>query len=236
MRIPGTGMDVPHPSAARDAFATVLHLLPRVVRLVGRAEVIADSIQDLVVSIAATAAGVNDASTATVDRIGSVTEGAATVVGLARDAVGEALAAIARSNAVIEQSAESVERADDVSVHAAAVVAAAADSVESARANLDLVAELINAYEPLLRGGQPAAARLAELLDRYDAERLAEAVPRLPRLIDSVEELMPTLHSLKSVAPDLRDIVEGLEELGHVVSGVPGVDRLRKRAEEQSGD
>ena len=81
---------------------------------------------------------------------------------------------------------------------------------------------------------QPGVQRFAEILDTHDAERLAETVSRLPGLIEDVNELLPSLHSLESIAPDLREILRAINELGHVLSGVPGIERLRQRAEDQS--
>lgn len=89
---------------------------------------------------------------------------------------------------------------------------------------------LVNGYEPALRALQPSADRVVEVLDRHRAGRLAGTIPRLPGLIDFFDDLMPTSTAC-SVAPDIQHIVGALEELGQVLSGVPGVDRLRKRAE-----
>ncbi len=235
MKIPVVGITVPGPgdvaavaSSLSQALQEAGQLVPRMVELVARSEAVIAGLEALLQRIDVTVTRVNavvEASAATVDRVNA--------------AVDESLATVARVNSVVDDTAETVRRAAEVversdgEVTRVEAVRGGADRAVAAASDLiDRTNGLLGAYEPALHDFVPVVRRLDETLRVEQVDAAAGLITRLPELLDDVEELLPILHTFEGVAPDVQQIRAALEELRHLASGVPGVEMLRRRAEE----
>ncbi len=92
----------------------------------------------------------------------------------------------------------------------------------------DLVARLV----PLTTRLLPLAERLVASLSEQEVDAAIALVDRLPGLLDTVDdEVLPLLRTFEQVAPDLHEVLGLLDDVHRVVSGLPGVGRLRRRAD-----
>jgi acyl-homoserine lactone acylase PvdQ len=94
--------------------------------------------------------------------------------------------------------------------------------------------ELMDALEPSLRTLQPTLERLAETTDPKEVDALVSLVDRLPALAEQVErDVVPVMRTLESVAPDLHELLHVSRELNEMLTKLPGMGRIRKRADDE---
>lgn len=129
---------------------------------------------------------------------------------------------------VIARTDATVDDANRLIVRVAGTVGSVEPTVERAQ-------RLLDAFEPALTKLKPTIDRLAESTNPREVEALVRLVDHLPELVDRVEaDIMPMLEGLKTVAPDLHELLGLTRELNAVLAKVPGLGRLRQRAEERS--
>ena len=126
---------------------------------------------------------------------------------------------------LLDEARDVLARFDETRADADALVAA------TAAAQVRLV-ELLDRLEPSLTTLQPTLERLAETTDPREVDALVGLVDRLPVLAEQVErDVVPVMQALTSVAPDLHDLLDTSRELNEMLARVPGISRLRGRAD-----
>ena len=85
-------------------------------------------------------------------------------------------------------------------------------------------------------GAEALTALLERLPVLFTEERtahLAALADRVPRMVSAVDgDGLPTGHELRRVPADLHAMLEVLDDLHHVLSGMPGADRARARGDD----
>ncbi len=98
--------------------------------------------------------------------------------------------------------------------------------MDGAGSLLDRTTEPVEQLMPLLK-------RFAATLSPEEVEAAVQLIDRLPGLLDTVDrDVLPLTQQLNAVGPDLHALLELVEDLHRLVSNLPGVNRLRRRAQE----
>jgi hypothetical protein len=156
---------------------------------------------------------------------------------------------IARCDETRVGADELVSAVDRVNDRASALVSAVEVPVSQSLPLLHEAARIDPAIVPQLT----RLARLSELVDTALAlkpllDAAADADPESVRALDKLlaqmsDDVVPTLQTLASAVPDvqeLREVVTRLEpmlvDVEHVVAGLPGAQRMRKRGEKELDD
>ena len=114
------------------------------------------------------------------------------------------------------------------------MVAEAAVQVTAAGTLVGSADALLGRVTPLVDQLLPIAQRITDSLSPEEVQAAIHLLDRLPGLLDSVDaEVLPLLRTLQDVAPDLHEMLGLLDDVHAVVSGLPGVGRLRRRAEKE---
>jgi ABC-type transporter Mla subunit MlaD len=123
---------------------------------------------------------------------------------------------------VLDRLGALIARLEDAEVHARAVI----DELDGDQRQ---AAEVIADTTALV-------ARVGVVVDDLpNADALTAAVRGASRLSEQVsEELLPVVRTLESVAPDLAELVTTSKALNEIIGAVPGLGRVKKRAEEAS--
>ena len=107
---------------------------------------------------------------------------------------------------------------------------AAADVIARVDETAARVEELVQRFEPPLQRLLPVLERVADTVTPEQVDTLAETVPELAETVQS--EALPMLRSMRSLAPDLHDLLEASLALNELLGQLPGMGRVKKRAEE----
>ena len=153
---------------------------------------------------------------------------------LAEALVGRASSAVDRVSLVVESAAAEVVRVGAVVDGAALEVQRVAVVVDGADVQVARVVALLDSLEPSLTKLQPTLETLADTTHPEEVAALVRLVDHLPALTEQVErDLLPVLTTLGSVAPDLHELLNVSRELNEILGKIPGVGRLKRRAEEE---
>lgn len=144
-----------------------------------------------------------------------------------------------RAEAVLARAEKAVATAEDTNTRAQQVVERAdtvsrqaSRAVDGVRGISDRADAALQAWEPTLRKLAPQAKRFAESLAHQEVTAAITLVDRLPTLLEHVEQdVLPVLQNLDRVGPDLHDVLEVVEDLRRIITGLPGIGLLRRRAE-----
>lgn len=153
---------------------------------------------------------------------------------------GRAQAALDRVEALLDEVAALVAAVAVLRDEAAVLVTAASGVVTHGAQAVGLLEEqahrvqrLLDLYEPDMRALAPVAGRAAAELTPRHLTNLADALGRLPDLLELAE---PALKNLAGLAPELKDVTDRVENVGQIVEGIPGAGMLRRRTERKDGD
>lgn len=155
------------------------------------------------------------------------------------DLVGRAQAALDRVEVLLDEVAALLtavavlrDEAEVVVTAASGVVTDGAQAVGELEAQAHRVQRLLDLYEPDLIALEPVAGRAAAELTPRHLTNLADALGRLPDLLELAE---PALKNLAGLAPELKDVTDRVENVGQIVEGIPGAGMLRRRTERKDG-
>ena len=107
---------------------------------------------------------------------------------------------------------------------------AAAEVIARVDVTAARVEALVRRFEPPLQQLLPALDRVADTVTPEQVDNLAEKLPGLAEAAQS--EALPMLRNMSSVAPDLSDLLEASLALNELLGQLPGMGRVKKRAEE----
>ena len=142
--------------------------------------------------------------------------------------------AVDRVSLVVDNAAAEVVRVGAVVDAAALEVRRVASVVDGADAQVARAVVLLDSLEPSLLKLEPTLRTLADTTHPEEVAALVTLVDHLPALTEQVErDLLPVLTTLGSVAPDLHELLNVSRELNEILGKIPGVGRLKRRAEEE---
>jgi hypothetical protein len=181
----------------------------------------------------------------------AVIGGAAAAADAVERAIGlvpRAAAAMTRVEALLDRVEAVVERADKLVVTADETTVRAQETLDAAdvvtrdagrrvaatAGVLDRVDASLGQWEPTLRRLAPKAKRFADSLAEGEIDAAIALVDRLPVVLEHLEsDVLPVLTTLDRVGPDLHEVLEVVEDLRRVVTGLPGVELLRRRSADE---
>ena len=153
--------------------------------------------------------------------------------------VGRAQVVLDRGEALLDEVAALVAAVAALRVEAEAVVAGASGVVADGARAVGVLEEqarrvqlLLDVYEPDLRALAPVVGRAAAEVTPRPLANLADALGRLPELLELAE---PALRNLAGLGPELKDVTDKVENVGQIVEGIPGAGVLRRRAQHKDG-
>lgn len=153
-----------------------------------------------------------------VQRIQAVAAGAEDAVTRTHAVIDEADAAVARTNATLGAGEASLRQTQAM--------------LTSGGALMERADGLLTQYEQPAQQLLPLVQTFADTLDPHEVEAAIKLIDRLPDLLMHVEDdLLPMLRSLDRVGPDIHEILDVVEDLRRVFTGLPGIGRLRRRAD-----
>jgi ABC-type transporter Mla subunit MlaD len=148
--------------------------------------------------------------------------------------VGEVEQLMVRVNAVVGSIVETNQRATQVVERTAQVVGRAEQLVGTAEDMLGGLAPIVDRFVPVLDRIEPMVARIADTTSPDEVDAVVKLIDTLPELSDKLRtDILPVLDTLGTVAPDLRDLLDSSKELNEIMSGLPGLGRVKKRIEER---
>ena len=132
------------------------------------------------------------------------------------------------ADGVVARTDSTIDEANRLVIRAAGLVGSIEPTAERAQRLLDTAA-------PSLEKLQPTLDRLAETTDPREVDALVALVDQLPQLVGHIEDdVLPMLTSLGTVGPDMHDLLGLVGELNTMLSKVPGINRVRRRADERA--
>ncbi|MHA3703593.1 hypothetical protein ACXR2U_15560 [Jatrophihabitans sp. YIM 134969] len=217
--VPGPG-DVARASlGALTALDQAVNLVPRVVTLVGRLEVLAARADRLITAVEE----VVGVAGGTVERVGRVVDTAAGTV--------------ERVDDVVTVAAGTVGRVDGVVDGAEVVVGRTGEVVGGADAILRRTAEVVDGADAVLGKSSRLVDRITETTSDEELEAIVHLIDTLPQAVDVLrDEVLPVMSTLGTVAPDLRDLLDIASQLNGVIGSVPGLGRIKKRVEKAQAE
>jgi ABC-type transporter Mla subunit MlaD len=148
--------------------------------------------------------------------------------------VGEVEQLMVRVNAVVGSIVETNQRASQVVDRTAQVVTRAEALVGTAEGLVGKLAPIADRFVPVLDRIEPMVARIADTTSPDEVDAVVKLIDTLPELSDKLRtDILPVLDTLGTVAPDLRDLLDSSKELNELLSGLPGLGRMKKRIEER---
>lgn len=109
--------------------------------------------------------------------------------------------------------------------------------VNEAQALTHRTAPLLDTYEPALEAVAPIVSRIAETTSPAEVDAVVRLINALPGIVDKLDEdILPVLDTLSTVAPDLRDLLDVSRMMNELLGAVPGMGRVKRRAEEQQAE
>lgn len=148
--------------------------------------------------------------------------------------VGEVEQLMVRVNAVVGSIVETNQRASQVVDRTAQIVVRAEALVGTAEGLVGKLAPIADRFVPVLDRIEPMVARIADTTSPDEVDAVVKLIDTLPELSEKLRtDILPVLDTLGTVAPDLRDLLDSSKELNEMLSGLPGLGRMKKRIEER---
>ncbi|MFD1860541.1 hypothetical protein EHW97_13310 [Aeromicrobium camelliae] len=141
---------------------------------------------------------------------------------------------IERADKTAADADEIVRRSSETVDSANAIVVRTAGTVGSVEPTIKRTERLIDLFAPPLERLQPMLDRLSTTTDTKEVDALVGLIDHLPHLLERVEtEVIPMLANLQTIAPDIHDMLDLIQELGDMLGKLPGMGRIKRRADEQ---
>ncbi|RLV56749.1 hypothetical protein D9V41_02905 [Aeromicrobium phragmitis] len=171
-----------------------------------------------------------------VDQVDATRTAADEIVRRAGETVDAADELVRRADKTAADADEIVRRSSATVDSANAIVVRTAGTVGSVEPTIKRTERLIDLFAPSLERLQPLLDRLATTTDTQEVDALVGLIDHLPHLLERVEtEVIPMLANLQTIAPDIHDMLDLVQELGEMLGKVPGMGRIKRRADEQQG-
>ncbi|MEV7395696.1 hypothetical protein [Aeromicrobium sp. NPDC092404] len=127
-----------------------------------------------------------------------------------------------------------IGRVDETVTHADALIVRTAGTVGSVEPTIERAQGLLDSFAPALERLQPTLDRLAESTHPDEVDAVVKLVDHLPDLVERLEtDILPMMATLRNVGPDVHDLLDITRELNQMLGKLPGMGRMRCRAEEQ---
>lgn len=166
-------------------------------------------------------------ATAALDRVDALLDRAEAIAARAE-------AVTARAEAVVAESERTNERAQAVVKSSERVTRNADRAINGVNGVTDRADLVLQTWEPISRRLAPHAERFSSTLSGSEVEAAIGIVDRLPTVLEHLEsDVLPVLKSLDRVGPDVHEVLEIVEDLRRVVTGLPGINLLRRRGEDE---
>ena len=199
--------------------------LPGPGALIGGATAAAEAVE--------TAIGLVPRAAAALDRVEALLDRVEGVVDRAEGVVDRAEGVVDRSGAAVTAGEAAAARTESMLSTVEIVTRDAGRQVEGASGVLHRVDTMLQQWEPPLRSLLPPVRKFADALDATEVDAAIAMVDRMPQVLEHLEhDVLPMLQQLDRVGPDLHAVLEVVEDLRRVVTGLPGVGLLRKRADD----
>jgi hypothetical protein len=157
-----------------------------------------------------------------------------TVVARVEQLLDRVEAVVTRIEGVATSADEAAARTHTTIDHATQVTSAALEQANAAKALVDRMDSLLAGWEPTLDRVAPAARRFAESLDEHEVDAAIALIDRLPRVLEHLDQdVLPVLKTLDRVGPDVHELLEVVQDLRRVITGLPGVNLLRRRGDDE---
>lgn len=154
------------------------------------------------------------------------------LAGRGRDTLEQALGLVPRLFDLVSDIEQIVVRVNDVIAAIERIESRAMTAVGEVEQIVSRVDPLLARFEPVLNQLEPIVSRIADTTDPDEVEALVRLVNHLPELVQKLDDdIIPMLDTLGSVAPDLRDLLVTSKELNEIIASIPGLGRMRKRAQ-----
>ena len=130
-----------------------------------------------------------------------------------------------------------VRRTDEVVTSANTLVVRAAGTLASVEPTAERAQELLTGMAPVLDQLKPTLETIASTTSPEEVQALVTLVDQLPKAVDAIkQDIMPILESLGTVSPDIHELLDVTRDLNAMLSRVPGMGLVRRRADESDGD
>jgi ABC-type transporter Mla subunit MlaD len=165
------------------------------------------------------------------------------LAGRATEAVETALSLLPRMTEMLADAEALVKRVDALMTDVESTVERARTVVDRTDAVVERTEAVVDRAAPLLEQFHPTLTQLHPILDRITTTTEADEVSAIVEMLNLTPELMtklrtdiiPVIDTMGTVAPDVRDILDVSRQLNEMLAAVPGLGRMRRRAEEEEG-
>lgn len=167
---------------------------------------------------------------ALVARIERVADGAEEALARANDAIDRIDAAATRAGESIDHIDASANRADQALVRVNGVVDQAQSATQQAQTLLSAYAGPLTDLAPIAQQLLPAVRRIAATVSEREVDAVVGLIDELPEILDKLRnDIIPLLDQL---GPDVHATMEIVDDVRHIINGLPGAKLFRRRGEE----
>lgn len=107
---------------------------------------------------------------------------------------------------------------------------AAGEAIDETRTQLGRSAALLAEVAGHAGSARPLIGRAAEVIEPQHVDGAAQLLDLVPELLDLV---LPALRGLSELSPSMNQLGDRLDNIAHIVEGVPGAGRLKRRGTER---
>lgn len=148
--------------------------------------------------------------------------------------VGEVEHVMVRVTALITSITATNDHASRVVDRTERIVVRAEGLVGTAEKMVGELTPMVDRFLPVLDKVEPMVARIADTTSPDEVDAVVKLIDTLPELSEKLRtDILPVLDTLGTVAPDLRDLLDSSKQLNEMLSGLPGLGRMKKRIEER---
>ncbi len=121
-----------------------------------------------------------------------------------------------------------IDRVDEATGAAEVTVQEARETRRRAELQVARLRQLLDLYQPVLEKLAPIGREAAAAVRPAHLRGVVSLLDELPRLVDRIE---PALEGMGNLLPELEGVTDRMDDVGHVVEGLPGAKILRRRGE-----
>lgn len=173
----------------------------------------------------------------TVDALAGLVPRGLALLDAAEELLERADGLVARIEQTRSDADDVVRRTDEVVTSANALIVRTAGTVASAEPTLEQAQQMLAGLAPVLDQLQPTLETIASTTSPKEVQALVALVDQLPTAVDAVKnDIMPILESLGTVSPDIHELLDVTRDLNAMLSRVPGMSLVRRRADESDAE